>query len=223
MDTKIISADHKRRSFLWFLLGILFGAGLTYTFSVMMMKKELPPPPSYSSHLSKEQLFKMMPAVDTDSVRFYNAQITTDAATATVVAGAVDATGKHLPDASGTVRFSMFKALTARGVEVGDLSWDDATVHVLHVRDAGRKNFSVNLSKEALNRLLAVRDCMGIGFTERTTSAGDPTFELAPVKYAGGVAYPVGTAGDVVVCVAPCPRVCGPDASLYLHGPTLGP
>lgn len=202
------------------LVAAACGAALFYFFGPKYPCPECPECPEpiavkWVACFDTEDMEEMLGATDAWGTRFYlSAQ---EGGGFSALAAPIKETGEHLPDASGTLQFRMFKGISDSGADMNLL---DETVSERAVKEcttAGREPWSLDVKSEVLHGLLAVTDARGIGLVDRRTTDAGWSFELAPVRFADGEATMVGGIGDILVGSAPCPMHCPKDPAMYLH------
>jgi len=176
---------------------------------------QVAPPPAWAACFGSDDLGGLASAQGAWGVRFYAAD--NGSGNLSVLAVPIDAKdGKHIPDQSGKLQFTLFKSIQGSQAKTTLLDEAAAQVAVKAVAKTGRDPWSADVESGVLQRLLVVKDANGAGLYDLRTTDGAWTFELVPVNLAANTAKAVGSASDVLVAAAPCPMNC-PNPANYLH------
>lgn len=168
----------------------------------------------FTGAYDRATLQRLSAPLNTTGIRFYLAKSTQN----TTVAIGIQADSTHCPDNSGNLAFMLFDKLQGTATVMRTLNEQDATTAVNAATTPQRSTWSVDIKPDMITRLLAVAGAQGIALVERATTDNWWTFELVPVRFSAGQAYPVGGPGAALIAAAPCPAFCG-DTRHYLHHP----
>lgn len=202
------------------LLAAACGAALFYFFAPKYPCPECPECPEpiavkWVACFDTDDMEAMLGATDAWGARFYLSA--REGGGFSALAAPIKETGEHLPDASGTLQFRMFKGLSGSDADMYLLDETDSERAVKECATAGREPWSLDVMSDVLRGLLAVTDAGGIGLVDRRTTDAGRSFELAPVRISDDAASMVGGVEDILVGSAPCPMHCPKDPAMYLH------
>ena len=149
-------------------------------------------------------------------VRFYNARREMKDEAGSVMAVAVDVSGREYPITTASVHYRLSDKIVGSDVSYLELERDKAVLACNWMREAGMDRVACDLSAKVLRRLLNVEKCNGLRVTPSTTSDGQLTMRFASATLEGGVAREITGAGTSVTCGEPCPMFCSDDVD-YVH------
>ncbi|WKZ66564.1 MAG: hypothetical protein QY325_01260 [Flavobacteriales bacterium] len=215
-----MATDPKKYSSSWLYGTLLVGAAMGAVIYYFALPKEpCPPCPvpavKWTSCFDLENVEALLGATDGWGARFYLAKA--EGGGYAVLGAPIKEEGSHIPEADGTLRFRLYKGISGERTDMLLLDETAAVEAVKAVVHSGRPTWSVEVKGDVLRGLLSISGANGIGFLERRSTDGIWTFELAPVRLAGGAAEVTGSPGDILVGASPCPVNCPRPPEYYLH------
>ncbi|MBK7946020.1 MAG: hypothetical protein IPJ85_12285 [Flavobacteriales bacterium] len=220
-----MSTDAKKYTTGWLygslVVGVAFGAIIYYFLKPDPCKDccvedpKDPPALTMTGFFDSASIESIMSTTDSWGGRFYLCKH--EGGGLTVLGGAIQEDGAHIPDASGALRFMAFKSISGSSTDMTELDEARAEAAVKAAGTPEKPTWAIAVDNETLKELLSVTDANAIGFQARRTSSKNHSFELGPVKLSSDAAYAVGVPDDVLLGAYPCPMLCPKEPSLYLH------
>jgi hypothetical protein len=201
-----------RTAFPWTMIVLVISLfGLAGCASTTTVERD----PLALAYFDEASLLDLMAKKGCVGLRFYNARRSADDAVGTALVIPIDKDTCVISGFFGP-RYMRYDHLSGSEALIEGLSRSSAKESVDWVRGAGGEVVAVDFRKEVVKAILDIADANALRVWMKSTDAGVLSMAMGPVKLADGAATIVGTTDDERVG-APCPNICGKDASCYLH------
>lgn len=145
-------------------------------------------------------------------VRFYDSRRAANDTKGTAMAIGVSAAQGPELYMDPTYKYQQYNGLSGTRTTMNVLTKAAALNACNYVLSAGDKLYKSEFTKQAISTMLGTVGCNGLKVAAMQLPSGDYSTSIVPVSIVGGVATVI--AGSVpLVCIDPCPALCGPPAN----------